>query len=172
MPQSGDGSPLTPARPDAPSPEGEMVESEAGIDPGPPTEEVPVSTEDDGRRPTPVRMAMEGGEETEEEDQRRPRVIEDPESGTTWVVTVGGRSASGILPLRTVPIMELSFAKEEAPDEALKTVLCYGKQLSDVPDQDLLTCLGKSGPFREPMRPQEDRDRRGRRGKGTRPPRG
>ena len=81
MPQSGNGSPLMPARPDAPRPEPEVVESETGIDPGPPTEEVPGSTEDDGRRPTPVRMAMEGGEETEEEDQRRPRVIEDPESG-------------------------------------------------------------------------------------------
>lgn len=174
MPPSGNGSPLIPARPDAPSPEPEAVGPGSGIDPGPPDEVVSGSTEDDDRRPTPVRMAMEGGEDTEaleDEDQDRPRTIEDPETSTRWIVTVDGRSAGGVLPLRTIPIMELSFAKEEAPDEALNTVLCYGKSLSDISDGDLLACLGKSGPFREPMRPQEDRNRKRRRGKGARPPR-
>ena len=54
-----------------------------------------------GRRPTPVRMAM-GDEEGEEDDGREDlRVIHDEESGLDWIVTVSGRSASGILPLRT-----------------------------------------------------------------------
>jgi hypothetical protein len=143
-----------------------VVEGETGNDPVPPSHDAPISTEDDGRRPTPVRMAMEGVEDAVEEDKGQPRIIEDPDSGVRWIVTVGGRSASGILPLRTVPIMELNFAKEDGPNEARKTVLCYGKDLSDVPDPDLLACLRRSGPFREPMRPLESRDRKGRRPKG------
>lgn len=176
MHPSGDGSPPPPARPDAETPELEVSEEVAEMDPGAEArsldQKVTDAGEDDSRRPTPVRMAMDGGEEADLEDEGVPRIIADLEDGTRWIVTVVGRSASGILPRRTVPVMELSFAKEEAPNEALKTVLCFGKDLSDVPDHDLLTCLGRSGPFREPMRPQADGDRKGRRTKGPRPPRG
>ena len=88
---------------------------------------------------------MDRVEEADLESEGVPRVIDDLEDGTRWIVTVVGRSASGILPLRTVPVMELSFAKEEVPNQALKTVLCYGKDLAEIPDHDLLTCLGRSG---------------------------
>lgn len=176
MHPSGDRSPPPPARPEAKTPEleglEEVVEKDPGTEESSQEQEGPGGAEDDSRRPTPVRMAMDGGEASDLEDEGVPRVIEDLAEGARWIVTVVGRSVSGILPLRTVPVMELSFAKEEAPNEALKTVLCFGGDLTEIPDHELLTCLERSGPFREPMRPREDRGRKGRRTKGPRPPKG
>ena len=165
MNEKGDGPLPIPARPEASGQGSGENDPEAGSGEGQPIPETPGSgiPEDNGRRPTPVRLAMESGEdEAEVEDLGRPRVIEDPASGERWIVTVGGRSASGILPLRTVPIMELNFAREDLPKEIRQAVLCFGKELSEVSDHELLDCLREAGPFREPMRPLEDGSRPGR----------
>ena len=164
MKDAGDGSGPIPARPEAPGRESNESEVEAGSGGVQPVQDAvsSASSMDDNRTPTPVRLAMEGNEDEDEEELGRPRLIEDPDSGVKWIVTVSGRSASGILPLRTVPIMELNFAQEDLPKETRQAALCFGKDLSEVPDQDLLACLRKSGPFREPMRPLDDVGRNGR----------
>ncbi len=114
----------------------------------PPAGDVPPSDED--RRPTPVRMAMEGQENPEEDSQKKNRVIFDEDSGSDWVVSVGGRSTSGILPLRTVPLMELLFSHPEATDQPLRRSLRYGEDLADLTDDDLLATLRESEPFLAP----------------------
>jgi len=126
-----------------------------------------VSTEE-GRRPTPVRMVMEGGAEEAESRQEEKRVVHDEGSGLDWVVTVSGRSASGILPLRTVLLMELNFAKAEEPDRPLRRALCHGGDLADISDDQLLSSFRSSEPFREPIREPNGDNRRGRMGKALR----
>ena len=164
MKAEGDDSRPIPARPEAPGQESEASEVEVGNGAVEPIEDADgsPSSVDDDRRPTPVRLAMEGNEDEDGEDIGRPRLIEDPDSGVKWIVTVVGRLASGILPLRTVHIMELNFDREDLPKEDRQSVLCFGRDLSEIPDQDLLACLRRSGPFREPLRPLDDRDRNGR----------
>ena len=121
-----------------------------------------------GRRPTPVRMVMEGGAEEAKGRPDEKRVIHDEGSGLDWVVTVSGRSVSGILPIRTVLLMELNFAKAEEPDRPLRRALCHGGDLAEVPDDQLLSSFKSSEPFREPMREPNGGGRKGRVGKGLR----
>jgi len=141
--------------------------------PMPEEKEVPEPPEgqEEGRRPTPVRMVMEGGDEETKGRQEGKRVIHDEESGLDWVVTVTGWSASGILPLRTVPLMELNFAQSVEPERPLRRALCYGGDLADIPDDQILSSLRSSEPFREPLREPNGNDRRGRIGKNRRRPR-
>jgi hypothetical protein len=163
MKAAGDNSGPIPARPEASGQESDGNEVEVRNGAVEMIEDADGSPSvDDDRRPTPVRLAMEGSEDEDGEDTGMPRLLEDPDSGLNWIVTVAGRSAGGILPLRTVPIMELNFTREDLPKEDRQSVLCFGNDLSEIPDQDLLECLRRSGPFREPMRPLDDRDRNGR----------
>lgn len=146
---------------------------EGGVAPPRPVDqEPPESSEvEEGRRPTPVRIVMEGGGEEDGDRREKPRVVHDGETDLDWIVTVSGRSASGILPLRTVPLMELSFAKADEPGRPLRRALCCGEDLVDVPDHELLCSLNSSAPFREPMREPNGSGRQGRSGKDRRTPR-
>jgi len=126
--------------------------------------------EDEPKRPTPVRMAMEG-EEEEKEGPEKVRIIHDETSGLDWMVTVSGRSASGILPLRTVPLMELTFSEAENPDRFLRRAVCYGGALADIPDDELLSSFKSSEPFREPMREPREKGSPGRLGNRRKTPR-
>jgi hypothetical protein len=113
---------------------------------------------------------MEGGEEEESVVEGASREIHDPVAGVDWVATVAGRSASGILPLRTVPVLDLVFAHADQPDRPLRRVLHFGEKLSDVPDRELLSALAGSKPFSEPLEEPEPPSRRGKRGKRQLPP--
>ena len=157
MQHQDDGTPPTPAgRPEADD------GSADGGDPvrtGPQGHGPPVSAEsEEGRRPTPVRAAMEIGEEEERDRRGETRMVRDEESGAAWMVKVSGRSASGVLPLRTVPLMELSFAKVDEPGLPHRRALCFGADLLDIPDHELLSCLKSSEVDRERVRSTEGRD--------------
>jgi hypothetical protein len=129
--------------------------------------------EEDGgdRRPTPVRMGIEAGEDAEDLDQENTRVVKEVETEIDWIVRVSGRSASGVIPLRTIPLMELTFSRLETPNEPLRRVLHHGETLARIPDHELLSLLGKSEPFREPMTVPEQPPQKRRKG-GNRPPPG
>lgn len=131
---------------------------------GPPTENTPVPDEE-GRRPTPVRTVMESGDEGEKDEPEIIRVIRDEETGSDWIVSVSGWSAGGILPLRSVPLLELTFAKSEQPEIPLCRAYSYGETLEAIPDHDLLSTLRNSEPFREPTREPKETGRGGKRNK-------
>ena len=127
--------------------------------------------EEEGRRPTPVRMAMEGVEGDASPPPEEDRAVVEPTSGTEWVVTLSGRSGSGILPLRSIPLMELTFSKGQEPERPLRRVLTRGEDLVGLTDEDLLDLLAVSEPYRPPQGPPSTEDDRPRRGKGRRGPR-
>jgi hypothetical protein len=129
-------------------------------------------TGEEGRRPTPVRLAMEGTEEDEEERRRRLRTIQDEETGEVWIVTLAGRSASGILPLRTVPLMELNFARIDEPDLPLRRAIYQGDDLTRIQDRELLESLKASAVFREPERERDENEHQGLKRKNRRSSRG
>ena len=106
-----------PAVPQGPAEEADVVD--AAVD---------NETEDEVRRPTPVRMVMEGAEAETSNEPLDQRTIPDPEGGEEWVVTVGGRSASGVLPLRTVSLLELYFARAGEPQVPVRRTLCPGRR--------------------------------------------
>ncbi|NNM05803.1 MAG: hypothetical protein HKO65_12005 [Gemmatimonadetes bacterium] len=106
---------------------------------------------------------MEGQEEPDATDQPKDRILHDEETGSHWVVSVAGRSASGILPLRTVPLMELVFADSEAPDHPLRRALRYGADLAGLTDDELLGSLRESDPYSTPMREKQETGKEARR---------
>jgi hypothetical protein len=115
------------------------------------------------RRPTPVRMAMEGTENEPEEEAPDFRTFTDPQDDREWVVRILGRSGSGILPLRVIPLMELAFARPEEPEKPVRSVLCQGEALADLKDGDLIRLLGRSKVFEAPDLDRHSQDRRGHR---------
>lgn len=128
----------------------------------------PEAPEDQDRRPTPVRVVMEGeGEEGESEREEKPlRGFTDPRSGEDWVVRVSGRSGSGILPLRSIPLMELIFARAQEPDQPLKRTTRQGSELDSVTDGDLAELLATATAYRPPLEERISEPRRGGRGRG------
>lgn len=126
------------------------------------------STENGGgedRRPTPVRMAMESSEAEVEEQVPAARTLPDPDGGEEWVVRVAGRSSSGILPLRTISLIEVVFSRVQEPDKPLRRAICRGRALEELDDEDLLGLLRDSRPFESPEPGDEGRRRRNPRGK-------
>jgi hypothetical protein len=115
-------------------------------------------------------MAMDAGEEDQPDPADAVRVIRDAK-GVDWTVTVSGRSAGGVLPLRTVPLMELTFARADDPHRPLRQALAYGIDLPDLPDEKLLSLLSGADPYEEPMKAQGEKDRRKKKGKSRRSPR-
>jgi hypothetical protein len=114
-------------------------------------------------------MGIEAGEDAEDLDQENTRVVHEVETETDWIVRVGGRSVSGVIPLRTIPLMELTFSRLETPNEPLRRVLHHGETLARIPDHELLSLLEKAEPFREPMTVPEQPPRKRQKG-GNRPP--
>ena len=144
-----------PPRPVAPKDDDRVPEEET---PGPGASEPP----------TPVRLAMEGTGEETEEDPGVTRTVRDEFSGTDWVVTVVGRSSSGILPRRSVPLMELTFSRAEEPHRPLRSILRLGDDVNRLSDEDLLRALADAGPYRDPLEEPEESQKPGRSRKGRR----
>lgn len=118
-------------------------------------------TED--RRPTPVRMAMEVDEPQGEGKGSESRNFLDPRNGTEWIARVSGRSTSGVLPLRIIPLMEVSFFQAPEPDVPLRRALSQGESLEELDEEGLLQLFRVSGPFSPPSSHPEPPDRRQRR---------
>ena len=115
------------------------------------------------RRPTPVRAAMDSVEPGAEEADAPDRTVLDPDDGQEWVVRVTGRSRSGVVPLRIIPLMEVVFSRVEAPGVAVRRALCKGESADAVSEEDLIRLLKESGPASQAEAkgpPREGRDRR------------
>jgi hypothetical protein len=110
-------------------------------------------------------MVMEGGEEGTDGSGDMVRTFCEVGSDREWVVSVVGMSASGVLPLRSVPIMELSFARADAPDRQLRSAIHYGTTLEGLSDQDVLECFQRARPFQESLRGPDEVGRKGRKRK-------
>lgn len=126
--------------------------------------------ENDGvedRRPISVRAAMEASEPVEEGEGSLLRQFSDPKTNQEWVVRISGRSNSGVLPLRVIPLMELNFSKSEAPDVPVRRAIYQGESMEELDDPGLISLLRSAGPFEskgleKDGPPKNDhRDRRG-----------
>ena len=115
------------------------------------------------RRPTPVRQAMEAGEPSSKGPMAENRSFHDPEDGQEWIARVSGRTTSGVLPLRTISIMELTFCRVREPDVPVRHALCQGDSMADMEDGELLQLLRTSRPHPLPTSDSPSRERRRRR---------
>lgn len=95
---------------------------------------------------------MEGtdGGDTRVKEQRR--TFRDPANGREWVLAVTGRSTSGVLPLRIIPLMEVTFALAENPEVSVRRALCQGGTLDGLADDEVLGLFRRSRPCRTPGR--------------------
>ena len=142
-------------------------EEERGSVGGAPVGGAPVGEEED-RRPTPVRMAMDAGEGEEAKEGEEVRMILDPEDGREWVVQIVGRSTAGILPLRTVPLMDVTFSLPQNPQAPLRRATCQGEELESLTDSDLLSFFRASKPHRPPLETPPGSEGRGKKGRTRR----
>ncbi len=104
----------------------------------------------DDRRPTPVRMAMEGKEAETPEEELRHRSFMDAGGAQEWIARVSGTCTSGVLPLRVIPIMEVAFSKVQEPDRPLRKAVARGTALEELEDHQLQALLETSRPFGDP----------------------
>lgn len=154
-----------------PEPTDEPGEPKLDVEDG--AEAPKVAGTDGDRRPTPVRMVMETEDEPESASAgpERTRTFRDPASGQEWTADAIGWSMSGVLPLRTVPILEIVFRSSgpESPPE--RRVVHQGGDLASFSEAELVDLLARSEAYREPSRevdPQRSNSRKSRR----KPPRG
>ena len=158
-------------RQDPPRPPTPIRDSAPDSDPVPedssPGETLPAAGEtgSEDRRPTPVRMVME----TEEEAELPPpgpelsRSFSDPGTGVEWTAEVTGWSMSGVLPLRTVPILEIVFRTGEPGSAPQKRIVHQGESLGGFTETELLELLSRAEAYTEPMtEPKPPPSRKGR----------
>jgi hypothetical protein len=62
-----------------------------------------------------------------------------------WTVRIAGAGRSGTVPDRGVPLMHLTFTKGPESDPA-RELLCAGRGLEDLADEELRTLLERSRP--------------------------
>lgn len=133
-------------------------------------EENPVGR-DPGPRPTPARVVMEGPSEGGSGAGPQRRTFRDPSMGREWVLSIVGRSTSGVLPLRTIRLMEVQFAPAEGSEGPCRTVVSRDTDLAELSEDEVLGLFRLSRVHREPdpkarlARPGEGRGG-GRRGPG------
>lgn len=103
------------------------------------------------RRPTPVRKAMEGSEPEGADEGGEVRGFQDPATGQEWVARVSGRSRSGVIPLRIIPLIEVDFFKADQPGQPVRRGLRQGESLDDLDENGLLRLLKESSPYTPPV---------------------
>ncbi len=128
---------------------------EKGVDP---------AEKDQGRRPTPARVVMEGTTEAKTGSEENWRIFRDPANDRDWVLTVTGRSTSGVLPLRSIRLMDVTFALAESPAVPLRRALCREAFLEGLTDDEVLKLFRRSRPHRS----SEPKTRREESGEGRR----
>ena len=102
------------------------------------------------QRPTPVRIVMESAEAELGEGGSPLRSFQDPVSGQEWIARISGRSISGVVPLRVIPLMEVGFARAEEPATVVLRAVRPGESLDDLDDEGLLRLFHSAGPFSRP----------------------
>jgi hypothetical protein len=105
---------------------------------------------DPGRRPTPARVVMEGAAHGTVGLGSQRRAFRDPANGQEWVLEVTGRSTSGVLPLRLIHLMDVSFALADNPEVPLRRALCPEGSLEDLDDEEIMRLFRRSRPHRSP----------------------
>jgi hypothetical protein len=108
------------------------------------------TTRDSGPRPTPARVVMEGSSEVGSGAGPQPRTFRDPTSGREWVLSVAGRSTSGVLPLRIIHLMEVRFAPAGASEGPCRMALSQEADLAELSEDELLSLFRQSRIHREP----------------------
>lgn len=101
-------------------------------------------------RPTPVRemMSPEPGVTGDWEVPRRTF----EHDGKEWIVTLAGRTVTGFPPDPGAPLMKLHFAPAEAPESPEWELLCVGRGLDALYDEELRHYLERARPYREDSR--------------------
>jgi hypothetical protein len=122
------------------------------------------------RRPTPVRAAMDSVEPGAEDSDAPGLTFLDPEDGQEWVVRVTGRSRSGVVPLRVIPLMEVVFCSVEAPDVVVRRALCKGESADALSEEELIRLFRESGPASRAEARGSQREGRDRRKRPRRKP--
>jgi len=118
--------------------------------------------ENQNRRPVPVRLVMDATNGQETEAESSVQTLQDPVSGEEWFARVSGRSTGGVLPLRSIPLMDVIFFKEGEETSPQRQVLWQGQSLDDLGEGDLLLLFQASKPLATPKSddPPQDKARR------------
>lgn len=104
--------------------------------------------EAEAQRPTPVREMMAPDVGPSGTDWEPPRRTFEHE-GKEWVVTLAGQTVTGLPPDPGAPLMSLHFAPAEAPETPEKELLCVGRSLDALYDEELRQYLERARPYEE-----------------------
>lgn len=104
--------------------------------------------DDDERRPTPVRVAMDApppgdSRPTEALPARRFEAGEEE-----WIVRITGRTITGTRPDPGAPLMELTFYRAPESDEPVRELLTVERDLDAFYEEDLEELLARARPSR------------------------
>lgn len=106
-----------------------------------------LSARADPQRPTPVREMMAPEALASGTGWEPPsRTFE--HEGREWVVILVGQTLTGFPPDAGAPLMNLRFAPAEAPDQPERELLCVGRGLDALFDEELRHYLERARPFR------------------------
>ena len=91
-------------------------------------------------------------------------------TGKEWIARITGRSTSGVVPVRTISLMEVSFYRADAPETPVRHTLCRSKTLEDIGDEGILQLFRASLPYPPPTPSPPSREKKGRRNRSRREP--
>lgn len=119
-----------------------------------------------GQRPVPVRKAMEA-----EREERQPVPVPSvrfERDGEEWIVRLEGRATAGFRGDRGAPIMFLTFARAEEPDDRILEKVAVGRSVEDLGPADLAVLMDDARPWRgdgpdDELFPETRKDRPSRR---------
>lgn len=135
---------VAPSSPARARPDERRAGEESAGDEGPGSE----PEEEDDRRPTPVRVAMDtpppGDSRPTEALPSRRFQLGDEE----WIVRITGRTVTGTRPDPGAHLMELTFYRAPEPDEPVRELLTVERDLDLFYDEDLGELLERSRPSR------------------------
>lgn len=120
------------------------------------------------RRPTPVRVVMDGAPEKEGISGNESRILVDPATGQEWIARITGRSSSGVVPTRSIALMEVAFFSPGDPDTPVRHTLCQSEAMGELGEDGILQVFRASLPYRPPPSPPSSKETKGRRNRSRR----
>lgn len=100
----------------------------------------------EGQRPTPVRLAMDA-----QREEREPRELPSTRVRRTddeeWIVRVEGRTDTGGPRDAGAPLLYLTFARAEEPEERVRETVHVGRSLETLSETELLEALDEARPY-------------------------
>jgi len=113
---------------------------------------------------------MDAGTDQEGGSGNESRILVDPATGQEWIARVTGRSSSGVVPVRTISLMEVSFFRAKDPETPVRHKLCRSEAMEDLGEEGILQLFRTSLPCPAPSSPPPSRERKGRRNRTRREP--